>query len=373
MRDANYMCDSVTRYSKFWWTIDEGYCLPFPLAYQRLNLDSVSANDQCAFAVKCALSNALDQDCTCDNPTGCSIFVNSSCRDPTILYPAQYPLLSSYYYMYYMKQRDWTKKTPDGVGIYGRIKCIGFQFISTVHYAWLIFKESPFYEYRTPESVACHLIEGYFSIRDRSAPHYDIYCWNNSKTFNNRSYQVTFFCMTRCISKYRLRDGFIDCIPTEEQFSINNSCPQIQRHRLLCSSSEPTCLLADALGNWGPSCYNLRDEISPKDGTILRGGIFCRQRNDPGCTYLRDYIRTSSQDDGNDHKIVNETSMVTNRSLLIIPFRSYCDSFFNGKAGMDELPEFCQQWVCSTDHYQCLSGQCILQSWVCDSKATTIE
>ena len=51
--------------------------------------------------------------------------------------------------------------------------------------------------------------------------------------------------------------------------TINNSCPQIQRHRLQCSSSELTCLLAGALGNWAAACSNGRDEFDYESGTVL--------------------------------------------------------------------------------------------------------
>jgi hypothetical protein len=38
------------------------------------------------------------------------------------------------------------------------------------------------------------------------------------------------------------------------------------------------------------------------------------------------------------------------------------------KSGIDELPQFCTDWIRSIDEYQCLSGQCTSQNWVYDGK-----
>ncbi len=184
------------------------------------------------------------------------------------------------------------------------------------------------------------------------------------QTHNNRSYQVSFRCNTRCISKYRVRDGVRDCYPNEEVSYVNNSCPQIQRHRLQCSSSELSCLLASNLGNWGSACSNNRDEFDQESGTVFFNNLKCERRDDVGCVYSRNYIRISSFN--NTNKTIIATNSILDDLSTIIPFRSYCNSFFDTIAGTDELPDFCKQWACLSDQYQCVSGQCISQSWVCD-------
>lgn len=62
MRDVQYMCESITRNSKSWWTINDGYCLPYPysLSYQTLGLDTTFSEDLCVFLIKCALSDSLE-------------------------------------------------------------------------------------------------------------------------------------------------------------------------------------------------------------------------------------------------------------------------------------------------------------------------
>jgi hypothetical protein len=371
MRDINYMCEAVTRYSKSWWTIIGGYCLPYSIAYQTLGLDTTAVDDICAFSLKCALSDSLDEDCTCKNPSACRKAVNDSCKGSYLIYPRPDPLLSPYVYMSYARERDWTNKKPDSVLYKGQVKCMGYQLITNDTQLWPVTETFRLYRYRVSEYRICNMTEATGGIRNKSGPHYDINCWNNSKTFNNRSYQVSFRCTTRCISKYRVRDGTDDCYYSDEAFAINNSCPQIQRHRLQCSSSELTCLLIGELGTWGSACSNKRDEFDGESDKIILASIVCIQRTDPECAYLRNYIQMSSDNNTNKATVANN-SIVNDHSTTAIPFQSYCNSLLNTKSGIDESPQFCKQWVCFSDEYQCLSGQCISQSWVCDGKFTLL-
>jgi len=364
------MCAAATRNAKSWWTIDGGYCLPYSLPYQTLRLDTTADTDKCVFSIKCALSNSLDQDCQCKSAAACRKLVNDSCANLNLFlpYPESGFVLAPYTGMLYVRERDWTNKKPDRILYQGRVKCIGYQLITKGIRRWSTNSPFKFYRYKVSENRLCDMQEGTYSIRNYSGPRYDVNCWNTSKTFNNRPYQVSFKCETRCISKYRVRDGIFDCQESEEKSTINNSCPQIQRHRLQCSSSELTCLLAAELGNWYASCSNQRDEFDYKTGTVFDTNfIVCEQRADPECIYLRKYISSSSYDN-TDQTINLDNSIPDDDSATQIPFRSYCNSFFNTKSGIDESSKFCHEWICPIDEYRCLSGQCILQSWVCDGK-----
>lgn len=371
MRDVNYMCEAVTRDSKSWWTINGGYCLPYSLAYQTLGLDTTAITNKCTFFIKCALSNSLDQNCECKNPTACRKAVIDSCPNSYHYYPRTEPLLAPYIGMAYEHDRDWTNKKPDFIYYEGRVKCIGYQWILNFLVGFRLYEQFSFYDYRQSEQVLCNMQEGIQGNRNYSGPQYDISCWNNSKTFNNRSYQVSFRCETRCISKYRVRDGIQDCYHNEEVWNINNSCPQIQRHRLQCSSSELTCLLVGELGTWGYACSNSRDEFDYESGTVFYNNLKCEQRTDPGCVSVRNYIRISSYNNSEQTTIANN-SIIDDQSTTAIPFRSYCNSFFDTISGIDESPQFCEKWICVNSEYQCLSGQCISQSWVCDGKFTLL-
>ena len=366
MRDVNYMCEAVTRDSQSWWTIDGGYCLPYSLPYQTLGLDSAAVTDQCTFSIKCALSGGLSQNCVCKNVTACRLVVASSCANGYHSYPGSGPLLSPHVYMIYKRDRDWTNKKPDLMMFHGRGKCIGYQFITMNNLVVYSLGETySFYDYRLWEYALCDTQEGISGYRNYSGPQYDINCWNKSKTFNNRPYQVSFHCQTRCISKYRIRDGIVDCLWSDEDYSVNNSCPQIQHHRLQCSSSELTCLLAGELGNRASSCSNGRDEFDDKTGLVLSENIVCNTNTDPGCVFLRKYIQTSSEDTINQSTII-DNALPDDHSATTIPFRSYCNSFFDTNSAFDESAEMCSKWICMSDEYQCLSGQCIPLNWLCD-------
>lgn len=361
MRDVNYMCEAVTRDSKPWWTINNGYCLPFSLSYGTLNLDSTILTDQCIFSLKCALSGGLDKDCYCKNSNQCNLLMNNTCSNSSLIYPTSRALVTPYVNMLYRRDRDWKKKKPDQIRFQGQIKCIGFQVITKGFLNLPLNELFRHYDYRVMEAMFCNFKEGTQVIRNHTGLHYDANCWNGSKTVNNRSYQVSFLCQPRCASKYRIRDGIGDCYIYEEGKSVNNSCPQIQHHRLQCSPSEQTCLLVAALGDWSTDCSNGRDEFDDRSDTIPLIIIVCKHNTDPECDYLRKYIQSSPMNTANKLTPIDH-------STRTISFRLYCNSFFDIKSAFDELPELCQYWICSTDQYQCLSGQCIPQEWICDGK-----
>ena len=319
----------------------------------------------CVF-IKCALSDSLDQNCECKNATACRKAVNDSCAKSYLNYPESGALVFPYFYMQYAREHDWTNKKPRKALYDGRVKCIGYQLITNGGHRYDLDDTFRLYGYRISETRLCNMQEGINGNRSYSGLHYDISCWNKSNTFNNCSYEVSFRCKTRCISKYRVRDGVRDCYPNEEVSNVNNSCPKIQHHRLQCSSSELTCLLAGDLGTWGSACSNRRDEFDHESGTVFFNNVKCQRRADLGCVYFRNYIRISSSTITNKTTIAN--SSVFDDHSTIIPFRSYCNSFFDTITGIDELPQFCERWICLRDQYQCLSGQCISQSWVCDGK-----
>ncbi|CAF3583830.1 unnamed protein product [Adineta steineri] len=362
MRDVNYMCEAVKRDSKSWWTITNGYCLPYSLSYRIFNLDLLIIADQCIFAVKCALSDGLDQDCHCKNSTECRLLINNTCSDSFLNYPASGALLTPYVHMVYERDRDWKTKKPDRIRFDGRVKCIGYQMITKSSPQLSFGPKFRYYDYRKLENTICNF-KALRGTPNYTGLHYDKNCWNDSKTSNNHSYQVSFFCESRCISKYRIRDGIWDCDKYEEDQSIQNTCSQIQHHRFQCSSSDQTCLLVGTLGDWFTDCSDGRDEIDDNDesDTIPLINIACNQKTDPECNYLRKYIQSSSMN--NTKKIIS-----VDQSTRIISFRLYCNSFFDTKSAIDELPDLCQSWICSIDQYQCLSGQCIPQEWICDGE-----
>ncbi|CAF1602990.1 unnamed protein product, partial [Adineta ricciae] len=371
LRDINYMCESATRDSMSWWTIDGGYCLPFRLSYKKSGLDTTYSKDKCSFYVKCALSHSLDTDC-CQSMEECRKKINTECnRTDTIQYPFKGFLLSPYVAMEYDRRHDWTNQKPDFLVYFGQFRCIGYQIKVNNQIVVPLNHAIGLYTYWRTESRLCNttMFKNITRIYSNS---YDKNCWNNSKTFNNHPYQVSFLCGSRCISKYRIRDGIIDCSPLEELPSMNNSCPRIQRHRLQCSPSELSCLLPAVLGKDIGLCTNNRDQYYQSSIHQYFETPVCDKRTDFGCHYIRNYIQSSSLSDMNETKVdmIHPTSDYVGK---ILPFRYYCDSFFNQIPADDELSDLCKHWICRQNEYQCLSGQCIQLNWTCDGEWDCID
>ena len=228
LRDIHFLCDSATRNGQRFWTIRGGYCLPFPLPYQSLGLDTAAVQDPCGHAVKCALTEGLDKDCQCENRTICQNLVSKSCDRSHWLfpYPSESALITPYAKLLYTRDRDWNNPVPDAMQFAGHVRCIGYQVISNSSAAFSLPSQIFFFLSKQLEALVCNgLYKGY---RNHSSEHYHSTCWNDSKTFHGHRNQVSFRCETRCISAYRVRDGVQDCLTNEEDSRINSSCTRIQ-------------------------------------------------------------------------------------------------------------------------------------------------
>ncbi|CAF1536945.1 unnamed protein product [Adineta ricciae] len=51
-----------------------------------------------------------------------------------------------------------------------------------------------------------------------------------------------------------------------------------------------------------------------------------------------------------------------------MPFSHYCDTFWDLKFGFDEISFLCKEWICPSNYYRCLNGQCIPIQWICDGE-----
>jgi hypothetical protein len=186
------------------------------------------------------------------------------------------------------------------------------------------------------------------------------HCWNDTKTFDDRLYQtaVEICSSTDCISKYRLKDGSRDCVRSVDEASdVSSSCQSIAMYRFHCFE-EDTCLLVGQISSHSApgNCTN-----NHYHGLAFRF-VQCRDRHDPNCQMLRDFIAQSTV----RPNITRDSLMTSDQWNL--PFHQYCNTFFNHRSRLDEDSSFCQHWICPKDHYQCSSGQCIPPQWICDGK-----
>ncbi|CAF2229873.1 unnamed protein product [Rotaria magnacalcarata] len=200
-----------------------------------------------------------------------------------------------------------------------------------------------------------------------------MFCWNNSKTFNDRPYAVNPDACPiawECISQYRIHDGFADCINNidEEKTFNNDYCTgNVERHRFRCYNDQNKCLSLFWLGSGISRCSNNYDEMWYGSGLSLEKSLTCEKTDTADCARLKTYIRLSSIKNSSIDSsltVLHQNSTSTDQ----ISFQSYCDSFWDLSGHNDELTSSCHNWVCSKDQYQCRTGQCIELNWVCDGE-----
>jgi hypothetical protein len=219
----------------------------------------------------------------------------------------------------------------------------------------------------------CAINNPKYGYRDFSSPYKnDKFCWNDSLTFNGRPYAVNpDICTTaqECISQYRIRDASLDCYDGQDEvMPLNKSyCTEnVERHRFQCFNDQRKCLSLYALGTGNVDCSNSYDESWYGTSTDLRSQIPCFKGRTTNCYLVKSYIQQSSPRNSiNNISLVNSQQQVPTDRM---PFRHYCDSFWNLEKRVDEMPSSCQYWICQNDQYQCQTGQCIELDWVCDGE-----
>ena len=83
--------------------------------------------------------------------------------------------------------------------------------------------------------------------------------------------------------------------------------------------------------------------------------MHCNHQRQDECARLRRYIEPQS--------INNEQRLPQS----VLPFRSYCDTFWDLDTAEDDNTRECQQaWVCAAGQAQCRTGHCIDPSWITD-------
>ncbi|CAF5078733.1 unnamed protein product, partial [Rotaria sp. Silwood1] len=147
------------------------------------------------------------------------------------------------------------------------------------------------------------------------------------------------------------------------------NCSSIQKHRFRCSIEEPSCFLSSNIGDSVRHCItNNRDEYSVEMELKLSNSL-CTVKNSVECTLVKKYIEQSSS----LISLTNTTDNNTNINLALLSsksmlFSQYCDTFWDLILGFDETSYLCKEWICPSNYYQCLNGQCIPLDWICDGE-----
>jgi hypothetical protein len=253
--------------------------------------------------------------------------------------------------------------------LFGNRRCRGYLY-QTVHLT-PVFSDINVIAYSRISNILC-IDNDYYGDRNLSSSYQNNkFCWNDSLTFNGRPYAVNpNICIIagECISKYRIRDGLPDCLGIhDEKLDLDkNDCPKnVGRHRFQCFNDERKCLTLDRLGTGISDCLNSYDERWYGKGSEIRTQFPCSPNLKIDCDLAKKYIQQSSVKNSTD---VNSVNLEQRTSIDRMPFRYYCDSFWDFDKNVDEKSSSCQHWICQNNQYQCQTGQCIELDWVCDGE-----
>jgi hypothetical protein len=290
--------------------------------------------------------------------------------DRLIIYPPE-GLINSNIFIMYNYTHSMENPSFQSFELFGGLKCRGYFFQAIFRVQFL----SSFVLISIPliNHALCTIDDLKGGYRDFLSPHKnDKFCWNDSLTFNGRPYAVNpDMCIMagECISQYRIRDGSLDCYDAQDDTTVldKNYCTgNVGRHRFQCFNNQRKCLPVVRLGTGYADCSNSYDEGWYGIGTDLRFQLSCFIAMTTDCHLVKEYIQQSStKNSSNNSSLVNpQQQEPTDR----MPFRHYCDSFWNLDKHVDEIPASCQYWICQNNQYQCRTGQCIELDWVCDGE-----
>ena len=348
-RDQYFICE--THFVTDMWTLPNGRCY-VGYGYNQSNLDNLTRDEECRYFLLCDLSGAVEAHCPCgEENTDCTQQLNETCPSNYIQYPKA-GIMAPYVLFFYPTEY---KLRPDYISVNGTIKCDGILInIPNIQFPFI----SKLYQV---EDDICKEAKKRFLLDN---PDHHQRCHQHSLTYNNHSYNLsTNICNTSktCISLYRIKDGFVNCVDEMDEkgnISIDSICSKMQRYRFRCSDDQPTCLSVTALGNDQQDCNNRFDELWFGTRTKL-SDIDCNKLRKHECEVLRQYIEGSWLLDNTNHAI----------EQIGIPFRYYCNTFWNLDAKEDENLNECREWwICSEEQWQCQTGQCIDQNWVLDGE-----
>ncbi|CAF1672573.1 unnamed protein product [Rotaria magnacalcarata] len=349
-REQYFMCE--THYVKVMWTLPNGRCYE-DTGYEEVNVTNRTIHDDCQYLLRCILSKGAEKHCSCTN-NSCIDRLNTTCPSYNIQFPKA-GILAPYILSFYYRTRNASSVGPDLFWINGTIKCQD-TLIDISGAPFLYFSTLP----RVEDSL-CRYAKNRSSFGNKS---YDQSCHSHSLTFNNRPYSSSNICSKpdKCISIYRMKDGFIDCTDKMDEtndYPLDKICSKVKRYRFRCSFAQPTCLSVTTLGNLRNDCENLFDERWVGTSAKLID-IKCNKLWKDECRMLREYIE-ESWILGGRNEIVEQVEQVR------IPFRSYCDTFWNlASQGDENVTECSDSWVCPEEQWRCDTGQCIEAEWVLD-------
>jgi hypothetical protein len=310
-------------------TLQNGHCVN--QGWIEKNFTDMNESEKCTFFLKCNLTNGKND--------GCNEALRkfrSICKDKHIKYPSG-SFFKTYFQTVYILNESKLLSQSVYTYVNGSIKCIGYQ--ARTNGSTIVLNKIPHENDIRFDTLICSGAEQI----DTFGPQFDKHCWNETKQ--------SFSCIIsqRCISKYRVLDGYKDCNAAEDELATQEDRTK-QAHRFYCPNEASVSLLVSAIGSKHSQCTSGADEYLPQLSWNLADHK-CTRSNPKECKVLRAYIQSSLP------------ILVAENSKILI-FRQYCDTIWQLSKGFDET--LCNEWECPKDEYQCLTGHCIPVSYVTD-------
>jgi hypothetical protein len=343
-RDQFFLCE--THISQIMWSMPNGRCQNGRQSNESF-VNNMTTNSTCQFSLKCALSQGAHMNCPCWNDNQCSYLVDRYCHEQFIQYP-EGAIIAPYLFFIYNRTRDWSVYRADWILINGTGQCRD----TSIEITQMI----PF----NMDVNVQQILENVFCQRTMNVSLLKSMPSSRQMYHSNRSIDL---CegWKSYMSITRVKDGWFNCLNRNDEnnhIAIEHTCSHVRRHRFRCSNEQRTCLSVTKLANQRTDCDNRFDELW-LGAHMKLSDINCDNEWQYGCAILRHYITQSwTSTDTNDID-----------PAFQIPFRSYCDTFWNLHSKEDEnLIECRKHWICTSDQWQCQSGQCIELTWLSDNE-----
>ena len=337
-RNQYFLCES--HYVDHLWTLPNGRC------YQGENYtehtDIVrSSEEYCRYLLRCNLAERVESNCPCWDTFTCAPFFDQNCTEEYIRYPRA-PIIGPSIFSLYHRSRNSTQYEPDALLINGTFKCGD-----------------------TRVSLAARLLAFTLNRTDIERQ----VCPPTMNKSPSCSWRDACAAASQCRSDGSVRERSINCSHEREGREVkvsDLSCEKFHRSRFRCGQDEGICVSVAALGDSQIQCPNRFDE-SWRNTSRKLVDIRCNREVNDECRLVREYIEDSWSTNRVHQGSVQDEE-------LRIPFRSYCDTFWNLLSGEDENIDECQRsWHCLSAQWQCHTGQCIDQRWLLDGQWDCVD